>query len=271
MWLSRFFVWFVLFSFMGWIFETIYTTIHERKWQDRGFLFGPIIPIYGVGAVAISAVLEFTQVHEMGPMTWYQVFLISFFGSMVLEYVTSWVLEKLFHAYWWDYHDMPFNINGRICLPASTLFGLAGCLVVFVLYPRMWYLSSGLTPIMMEAASLLLMAAVACDLTLTVSVLTNFDENVARVGDMVNAHMDRVVNNMDSKVVAASDKIQAERERVTKEMMEMTAANMPALHKAAMSRIKGLRPQKSSKRGEHSLMLFNTIRKTVHRRKKKDD
>ncbi len=270
MWISRYFVWFVMFSFFGWIFETIYTTIHERKWQVRGFLFGPVIPIYGVGAVAISAVLELTKVHGIESMTWYQVFLISFFGSMVLEYVTSWGLEKLFHAYWWDYHDMPLNINGRICLPASLLFGAGGCLVVFVLYPRMHQLTSGLSPIMMEAVALVMMAVISCDLTLTVSALTNFNENVIAVGDMVNVRMDRFVSELDTKVIETNDRIQGERERVTKELMEAMTNNMPASYKAAMTRIKGLRPQNTSKSREHAVMMFNTIKKSVTNKVKRD-
>ncbi len=270
MWLSRYFVWFVIFSFFGWIFETVYTTIHERRWQNRGFLFGPIIPIYGIGAVSISSILEYTTVKTMGSLSWYQVFLISFFGSMVLEYLTSWGLEKLFHAYWWDYSDMPCNINGRICLPASIVFGVAGCFVVFVLYPKMQFLTGGFSPIVMEAAALVLMAMFSCDLTLTVSALTNFNENVMRIGDMVNGQMDRLVNNMDSKVAAAGGRLQGERERVAGDFAEMLAANMPTLHKSAMSRIKGLRPQATSKYAEHALMMFNTIKKTVRNKVKRD-
>ena len=63
----------------------------------------------------------------------YRIFLICFFGSIVLDYTTSWALEKLFHAYWWDYSDVICNINGRVCLPASIGFGLAGILVFYAL------------------------------------------------------------------------------------------------------------------------------------------
>ena len=81
MWISRYFVYFVIFSFFGWIYESIYCTIKSKRWENRGFLYGPLCPIYGAGGVGITAI--------------------------VLEYGTSWTLEKLFHAYWWDYSEMP--------------------------------------------------------------------------------------------------------------------------------------------------------------------
>ena len=119
MWVSRFFVWFVIYGCMGWIYETVYCIIKSGKWENRGFLYGPMCPIYGVGALGISVVYEYLRSEGGGQPPWWQVFVIAFLGSMVLEYSTSWLLEKLFHAYWWDYRDSPLNINGRICLPAS--------------------------------------------------------------------------------------------------------------------------------------------------------
>ena len=131
MWLSRYFLWFLGFGLLGWIYETSYVTIKEKKWSNRGFLFGPVLPIYGVGAALICAVVEFVL---KDGYTWWQIFLISYLGSVVLEYSTHWTLEKLFHAYWWDYRDMPLNINGRVCVPASIAFGLAGLLVVIAFF-----------------------------------------------------------------------------------------------------------------------------------------
>ena len=130
MWICKYFVYFIIFSFFGWIWETIYCTVKNREWANRGFLFAPLCPIYGVGAVAIILVANNIGVSNY---QWWHIFIIAVLGSMVLEYVTSWLLEKLFHAYWWDYSDMPLNINGRICLPCSLGFGVAGLIVIYVL------------------------------------------------------------------------------------------------------------------------------------------
>ena len=123
MWLSRYFVYFIIFSCMGWIYESIYCTIRAKKWENRGFLYGPLCPIYGAGGVAITAIADFISVHTDATFTWWQIFLVAFFGSIVLEYGTSWALEKLFHAYWWDYSSMPLNINGRVFSIFCRLWG----------------------------------------------------------------------------------------------------------------------------------------------------
>ena len=131
MWLSRYFVYFIIFSCMGWIYESIYCTIRAKKWENRGFLYGPLCPIYGAGGVAITAIADLISAHTDATFTWWQIFLVAFLGSIVLEYGTSWALEKLFHAYWWDYSSMPLNINGRVCFPYSVGFGVAGLIVVY--------------------------------------------------------------------------------------------------------------------------------------------
>jgi hypothetical protein len=94
--------------------DYILDKIKNKKWADRGFLYGPVCPIYGVGAVSLTAIAEAVSERSADGYAWWQVFLVSFFGSIILEYVTSWALEKLFHAYWWDYSNMPLNIHGRV-------------------------------------------------------------------------------------------------------------------------------------------------------------
>ena len=105
MWISKYFVYFVIFSVMGWIYESAFCTIKTGKWQNRGFLYGPLCPIYGVGAASITFIVDEAEAHGLSEPAGWQIFLVAFFGSIVLEYVTSYVLEKLFHAYWWDYSD----------------------------------------------------------------------------------------------------------------------------------------------------------------------
>ena len=132
--ISKYFIEFIVYSFCGWIWECCYCTVRTHKWQNRGFLYGPIVPIYGTGAVA--AMLIFGGLGRTYPfldgaaLPVWKLFLICAAASAVLEYLTSYTLERIFHARWWDYSDMPLNVNGRICLPATTLFGVAGVLIV---------------------------------------------------------------------------------------------------------------------------------------------
>ncbi len=253
MWLSRYFVWFVIYSFMGWVYETIYVTVKNKKWDNRGFLYGPICPIYGTGAVAVSIILELLPMEQAASMEWWKIFLIAFFGSMVLEYGTSYALEKLFHAYWWDYSNMPLNINGRICLPASVLFGLAGILVAEVIYPWIRGLTGGCPPIFMEFLSLLFMGLIAVDATLTVSALTNFRRIVESVDKTVNQHMEEIVTNMDGRIAKTSAKLAEERERFSRESAERAVSEMAGVYRAAVSRMQGIRPKYEGKFMRHAL------------------
>lgn len=90
---------------------------------NRGFLNGPLCPIYGTGAILGVAILG--NVHN--PII---IFLISMVGATILEYTTSWVMEQLFHARWWDYSNFRFNLQGRVCLLGALIFGLGGVGVV---------------------------------------------------------------------------------------------------------------------------------------------
>ena len=101
--LEYLFLWFLLYAFIGWVYESVLVSVSERRWVNRGFLNGPLCPIYGCGAVlAIVLLHDFTNPIE--------IFLISSFGASILEYITSWGMEKLFHARWWDYSHYRFNI-----------------------------------------------------------------------------------------------------------------------------------------------------------------
>jgi uncharacterized membrane protein len=206
---------------MGWIYESIFCTIKNKKWADRGFLYGPVCPIYGVGAVSLTAIAEAVSERSLDGYAWWQVFLVSFFGSIVLEYVTSWALEKLFHAYWWDYSNMPLNIHGRVCFPCSVGFGCAGLLVVYIIAPFTQRMTSSITPIVMEGLSLLFMAMIAADATLTVSALTDFERNVAAFDTALNQHMEQTISSMGNVHRMAVSRVRGFRNtRADKQRME---------------------------------------------------
>src|SRR5574344_42831 len=114
------FLMFLIFAFVGWSCEEVYGSIGQRKLVKRGMLYGPICPIYGFGGVIIIECLYPWR------DTWVRLFFASMILTSVLEYFVSWLLEKIFHAKWWDYSQNPFNLNGRVCLLNSVLFGFLG-------------------------------------------------------------------------------------------------------------------------------------------------
>lgn len=184
---------FIIYSFVGWIYESSFCTVTSGKWENRGFLYGPVCPIYGTGAVAISVVMRALQSGGSSVEPW-KVFVISVLGSVVLEFTTSWVLEKLFHAVWWDYSNLPFNVEGRISLFSSLGFGFAGLLVVYVLAPFTEEVIQELSPAAAEVLALIFVFLFAVDLTLTVSALLDFDQAVIRMEDAFNQNMDVIVD-----------------------------------------------------------------------------
>lgn len=209
MWISRYVVIFVVFSFLGWIWETIYCTLCNGRWESRGFLFGPVCPIYGVGCIGGFAFLDILTLLGKPLPQWWVIFLIGLFGSAILEYTTSVVLEKLFHAYWWDYSKMPLNIQGRICLPASLGFAFAGLLVVYVLYPFCNSLFAAIPGEYVEALALIFTVIVAVDMTMTVTSLTDILNKVMQLDDNINVQMTervdalyRNMNQISKRVVA---------------------------------------------------------------------
>ena len=127
---SFYFLFFFAFSVVGWIAECISCTINTHKFTyDRGFLLGPYCPIYGIGALYMYFFLD--QFSD-NPVS---VFVMALLGTSVLEYLTSYAMEKIFKARWWDYSDRRFNIKGRICLRNALIFGIVGVVFTYSIKP----------------------------------------------------------------------------------------------------------------------------------------
>ena len=119
---------FLGYSFLGWIIEVIFTIFVEGKLVNRGFLVGPLVPIWGTGAILITLFLKPND-------SIFSLIVSSAFVGTILEYIVNYVMEKIFKVRWWDYSQFPFNLNGRVCLITSCMFGIAGLLVIKVFNP----------------------------------------------------------------------------------------------------------------------------------------
>ena len=223
---SYFFNVFIIGSFAGWIYECIYCTIVTTRWQNRGFLFGPICPIYGTGLVGGKLVFQYLipwirfrssggqQAAEYvlrkpeNASQILMIFLISALGSAILEYSTSWILEKLFHARWWDYSDAPLNVNGRICLPATLGFGAAGVLIVGYILPFIdSRLNMRLSVPLEELISLLFMFIMSADLVLSVSAVTRLLERIESMESVFDDRLEATYEPIGRAQRAAARKI----------------------------------------------------------------
>lgn len=116
-------------SFLGWVAEVLFVLVTAHKLQNRGFLTGPFVPIYGFGALLLIYVVDPLLDNP------FLVFLASVLAASALEFVTHLLLDKVFHVRLWDYSGKRFNLQGRICLENSLLFGVLGLLLIYVIQP----------------------------------------------------------------------------------------------------------------------------------------
>ena len=123
---------FFAYSFLGWCIEVTLKYIQYHRFINRGFFTGPICPIYGSGALLITAAVETLSPYESAYGT---TFAISFLLCGLVEYLTSYYMEKRFHARWWDYSGKPMNLQGRVWIGNLVLFGLGGVAIIHILNP----------------------------------------------------------------------------------------------------------------------------------------
>lgn len=120
---------FFVYSFLGWVWEVIYFYVMERRFRSGGITSAPLLPIYGMGAIAVLAVLD---LHVDNP---FAVFLLSALLASAVEFAGHYFMEKVFHVRLWDYRGNKFNLQGRICLENSLSFGILAMLLVYVVHP----------------------------------------------------------------------------------------------------------------------------------------
>lgn len=133
-----YFLLFLTYSCLGWIMEVIATYPDTKKFVNRGFLIGPYCPIYGYCSIAMILLLNSIKSNIL-------LFLLCIIVCSIGEYATSYIMEKMFHARWWDYTKHKFNLNGRICLSNCLAFGILGFLLIKFINPFFFEIYSSLT------------------------------------------------------------------------------------------------------------------------------
>ena len=167
---------FIIFSFVGWVSEVLYVGIFfEHKFVNRGFLHGPLCPIYGFGGLSILLLPQ--------PLysTWIPLFFASMIFGTIVEYASSWILERLFHTRWWDYSHYKFNIHGRVCLLNSLLFGALGVVIIHFIQPHVMHFLSLFSDFVLKTSADIIAAALTVDLLITVRRLVDFSVSMARI------------------------------------------------------------------------------------------
>lgn len=163
-----YFMLFIIYSFIGWSIEVVGKLIEKHKFINRGFLVGPICPIYGWGCIAIILLLS---KYKSSPIV---LFLMAIIICSILEYFTSYFMERLFHVRWWDYTRRKYNINGRICAETMIPFGLLGCLVVYIVNPIFTGLLNKIPVNILNILAIIIFTIYVIDNVVSLSVMFGF-------------------------------------------------------------------------------------------------
>lgn len=164
--LETLFLLFIIYSFLGWLMEELLVSIKEKKLVDRGFLIGPICPIYGSGALLITIFLE--NYHNDILV----LFVLATILGAILEYFTSYIMEKIFKVRWWDYSHDKYNLNGRICLKTSICFGILGVIMIHFLNPFFLDLLELIPNTVLQVISIVLAILLVIDTAVSFSVIS---------------------------------------------------------------------------------------------------
>ena len=158
----------ICYSIIRWLIEVIYEYFVNGKLVNRGFLIGPYCPIYGVGG--LIATITLTS-HKDSIII---LFVMSMFMFALLEYFTSYLMEKLFKARWWDYSNYRFNINGRICLETLVPFGLLGCFAIYIVNPSFKFLFNLANPQVLNIIATVIAIFFVLDVILSLKIISSF-------------------------------------------------------------------------------------------------
>lgn len=169
---------FAVYSFLGWLLESIYISIRQHRLVNRGFLNGPFCPIYGFSALLVLLVLS--PLRDFWPL----LLLAGILLTTGLKYLTSWLLETLFHARWWDYSKLRFNLHGRITLFHALGWGALSLVLAYVLDPLLSQLLVRIDPLLRLILACLLLALLLLDLAITIAGTIGLNRQLARLNEM---------------------------------------------------------------------------------------
>ncbi len=187
---------FIIYTFLGWVLEVAFIFIKTKRFVNRGFLIGPACPIYGFGALIMMFYL--TQ-YKDEPFT---VFIMGAFICSTLEYITSYIMEKIFKARWWDYSDKKFNVNGRICLTYAFLFGLCGVIMICFTNPIIIYLLNLIPENIMVIISSSFLIIFITDVLVSFNIISKFKTTALNIAkDSTEEINKKVIETIKNKVL----------------------------------------------------------------------
>lgn len=222
-------LYFFVYGFLGWCTEVGFAAFKTHHFVNRGFLNGPICPIYGVGVTAVITVLTPYKSDII------VLYILSVVLVTVLEGVTGWAMDKIFHNKWWDYSDMPLNIDGYVCLLFSIVWGFACLFIIYFIQPLVHDLLAFIPTIVGIILIIILGITLIADLYVTASTIFKFNRRLAAM-EKIAAEMheisEQIGQEIFEKTIRAMDRQEASKEKLAtatdefKEKMQDTASGL---------------------------------------------
>lgn len=188
-----YFLIFFIYSVLGWLMESIYVSILQKKFVNRGFLIGPYCPIYGYGSLIIVLYLE---QYKSNILT---VFILGVAICSILEYITSYLMEKIFKARWWDYSDRKFNLNGRVCGENAILFGLGGVLIIYIIHPFVKVLLNNINNLLLTILTITFLIIYIADTITSFNIVNKLKKNLSNMD--IRKDSTQELKNLVSEVI----------------------------------------------------------------------
>ena len=264
--LYEIFAYFFLYAFLGWVAEVAFHAVSMGKFVNRGFLCGPVCPIYGVGVTVILLLLgDFVE------KPW-AVFLIGIVMPTAIEFLTGWILETFFHNKWWDYSERKFNIKGYICLEFSVLWGLAVLFVVEAVHPlvkKFVFLAGNITGTALVSVCL---AALLADCIVTLLQVLRLNSGLKDIDGVETAVQamkfgsDFIGEHIAAATLRTEDKIESAKETAEEKRNLM----IDALVKKMPKRILKAFPDLTSRLHPNAVVLARASMKRAEKRRREE-
>ena len=212
-------LYFFVYGFLGWCTEVIFAAFKQHRFVNRGFLNGPICPIYGVGVTLVIACLEAFQSNLL------LLYISSVILVTVLEGVTGWAMDKLFHNKWWDYSKLPFNIGGYVCLLFSLIWGVACVFIVYFVHPLIHQVLSLIPYTAGIALIAILGIALLSDIIVTTSAIVKFNQYLERlkhITDELHAISNQIGSELYQNVMHVLDMQESSRQKLDDVKLEVS-------------------------------------------------
>lgn len=212
-------LYFFVYGFLGWCTEVIFAAFKQHRFVNRGFLNGPICPIYGVGVTLVIACLEAFQSNLL------LLYISSVILVTVLEGVTGWAMDKLFHNKWWDYSKLPFNIGGYVCLLFSLIWGVACVFIVYFVHPLIHQVLSLIPHTAGIALIAILGITLLSDMIVTTSAIVKFNqylELLKHITDELHAISNQIGAELYQNVMHVLDMQESSRQKLDDVKLEVS-------------------------------------------------